>query len=247
MRVGVYVDAYNLYYGMRDLCGRGTAGWRWLDIRAFASSFCQWPGSSVTRVVYCTAVVDQNDSPSAFADQDVYLKALRAHGSIDVLQLGRYVAWPKTAPLANKSANGRAELVVPTGSETWSPPSLPLFVKSPPASDPMILARVRMREEKGSDVNVATHLLADTFRRKIDAAIVVSNDSDLALPLSIARGLVPVGTLNPGARQLAGALRGNRGEGPGRHWWRGRLGLLDFANCQMPEVVGNRWRKPSDW
>ena len=24
MRVGVYVDGYNLYYGMRGLCGRGT-------------------------------------------------------------------------------------------------------------------------------------------------------------------------------------------------------------------------------
>ncbi|HEY7200404.1 MAG TPA: NYN domain-containing protein, partial [Candidatus Dormibacteraeota bacterium] len=31
MRVGVYVDGFNLYYGARGLCGRGTAGWRWLD------------------------------------------------------------------------------------------------------------------------------------------------------------------------------------------------------------------------
>jgi hypothetical protein len=38
MRVGVYVDGYNLYYGGRALSGRGTAGWRWLDIRALAQA-----------------------------------------------------------------------------------------------------------------------------------------------------------------------------------------------------------------
>lgn len=37
MRVGVYIDGFNLYYGGRGLCGRGTAGWRWLDLRALAA------------------------------------------------------------------------------------------------------------------------------------------------------------------------------------------------------------------
>ena len=36
MKIGVYVDGYNLYYGARGHCGRSTAGWRWLDIRALA-------------------------------------------------------------------------------------------------------------------------------------------------------------------------------------------------------------------
>ncbi|PWV71430.1 hypothetical protein SAMN05421630_115133 [Prauserella marina] len=34
MRVGVYVDAFNVYYGARAQCGRGTPGWRWLDLAA---------------------------------------------------------------------------------------------------------------------------------------------------------------------------------------------------------------------
>ncbi len=92
MKIGVYVDAYNLYYGMRAHCGRGTAGWRWLDIRGLANSLCGWQGASVHRIVYCTARVDPADSPSAYTDQDIYLKALRTHGTIDVLELGRYVA-----------------------------------------------------------------------------------------------------------------------------------------------------------
>ena len=52
-------------------------------------------------------------------------------------------------------------------------------------------------------MNVATHLLADVFRGEVEAAIVVSNDSDLALPLTIARTLDPVGTVNPGTNPLA--------------------------------------------
>ena len=36
MKVGVYVDGYNLYYGGRGICGRGVPGWRWLDLRSLA-------------------------------------------------------------------------------------------------------------------------------------------------------------------------------------------------------------------
>ncbi|SNY87378.1 hypothetical protein SAMN04244553_4322 [Nocardia amikacinitolerans] len=245
MRIGVYVDAYNPYYGMRGICGRGTAGWRWLDVRALAESLCGWQGSAITRVVYCTARVDAGDNPSAYADQDVYLKALRAHRSIDTLELGRYVAWPKVAPLATASKTGRAEVFVPTGAESWSP-GLPIRRKTNGSGDDVLLATVRMREEKGSDVNVATHLLADVYRRDIDGALVISNGSDLALPLRIARGQVPVGTVNPGSKPLAGALRGLKSEGPGGHWW-ANLSARHFYRHQLPDPVAGRWRKPPGW
>lgn len=54
-------------------------------------------------------------------------------------------------------------------------------------------------EEKGSDVNLASLLLADGFRGKYEAAVVLSNDSDLMLPIHIVtRELgLPVGLLNP--------------------------------------------------
>src|SRR5262249_36822430 len=42
-------------------------------------------------------------------------------------------------------------------------------------------------EEKGSDVNLASHLLMDAFRGRFDVAVVVSNDSDLAEPISLVR------------------------------------------------------------
>lgn len=40
-------------------------------------------------------------------------------------------------------------------------------------------------EEKGSDVNLATYLLADAFRADADTFVVVSNDSDLMEPIRL--------------------------------------------------------------
>ncbi len=48
-------------------------------------------------------------------------------------------------------------------------------------------ATVIKTEEKGSDVNLATHMLVDCFKDLFDVAILISNDSDLALPLKTVR------------------------------------------------------------
>jgi NYN domain len=60
-------------------------------------------------------------------------------------------------------------------------------------------ARVIKTEEKGSDVNIAAHLLNDAYKHMLDAAVIVTNDSDLVEPIRIARDelRLPVGILNP--------------------------------------------------
>jgi hypothetical protein len=100
-------------------------------------------------------------------------------------------------------------------------------------------------EEKGSDVNVASHLLIDVLTGQIDAAIVFSNDSDLRFPLAQARMRVPVATVNPSASPTATDLKGDPSAGAGRHWWR-RLRPLDFLNHQLPDPVGPH-AKPTGW
>jgi hypothetical protein len=57
-------------------------------------------------------------------------------------------------------------------------------------------------EEKGSDVNLATYLLLDAFRKDSDAAVVISNDSDLCEPIRIVQNefKMPVGLLIPHSR-----------------------------------------------
>lgn len=70
---------------------------------------------------------------------------------------------------------------------------------APPPGGPRTVEVVKT-EEKGSDVNLATYLLADAFRQDCQAAVVITNDSDLAEPIRVVRhelGL-PVGIVNPG-------------------------------------------------
>ncbi len=96
-------------------------------------------------------------------------------------------------------------------------------------------------EEKGSDVNVASSLLSG----RVDAAMVLSNDSDLHFPLAQAREHVPVATVNPSAEPTAVDLRGHRDTGAGHRWWR-RLRPEEFFVHQLPDRVGELTR-PAGW
>lgn len=59
--------------------------------------------------------------------------------------------------------------------------------------------RVLKSEEKGSDVNLASHLLIDAYRSDFDVAAIISNDSDLVFPIEhIKRHLGKIiGIINP--------------------------------------------------
>ena len=243
MRIGVYVDGFNLYYGGRGLCGRGTPGWRWLDLRALATSLVarrtNWPGARVTRLVYCTARIDGLSNPSGQADQDVYLKALAAAGSVDHIEYGTYVARVKTAPLAVKGPQGRPELVSPE----W--PVMVQDGRGSPVDAAVFMVSFASREEKGTDVNLAAHLLLDVLGGAVDGVLVISNDSDLRFPVEQARLHVPVGIINPSRNYLAGDLRGRPTDGVGGHWW-ARLVAADLTGHQLPDPVGS-YRRPAGW
>jgi uncharacterized LabA/DUF88 family protein len=68
-----------------------------------------------------------------------------------------------------------------------------------PVPDMPKRVRVIKTEEKGSDVNIASHLVNDGHKKRYEAAILISNDSDLVEPIKIVRGelKIPVGVLNP--------------------------------------------------
>ena len=59
--------------------------------------------------------------------------------------------------------------------------------------------KVIKTEEKGSDVNLALHLLSDGYKNAYDVAVIVSNDSDLLLPIQFAKKELgkKIGILNP--------------------------------------------------
>ena len=70
-------------------------------------------------------------------------------------------------------------------------------------------ARVERTEEKGSDVNLAVHLLNDGWLDAYDCAVVVSNDSDLAEGMRLAKAHCGkrIGLVTPGKRRTSQVLK----------------------------------------
>jgi uncharacterized LabA/DUF88 family protein len=60
-------------------------------------------------------------------------------------------------------------------------------IKAKNANPPPEFVKVFKTEEKGSDVNLALHLLNDAWLDEYDCAVVVSNDSDLAESLRLVK------------------------------------------------------------
>ena len=78
----------------------------------------------------------------------------------------------------------RPEVTVHLGQFLESRPRMRLVTPLPDGTDKV---RVVKTEEKGSDVNIACYLLTDAFDDDCEAAVVVSNDSDLVEPIRIVR------------------------------------------------------------
>jgi len=98
-------------------------------------------------------------------------------------------------------------------------------------------------EEKGSDVNLATHLLNDAWHNRYDCAVVVSNDSDLAEALRLVRSERSkiIGLVTPSRYRTTATL--SRHSNFIRHL---RPALL--ARTQLPDPVpGTNLRKPDGW
>jgi hypothetical protein len=245
MRVAVYVDGFNLYKRGHALAG-DAVGWKWLDIRALAATLADdaWPSRphQIVRVVYCTTIVKPTPAnPDAPRRQETFINALRASGSVDWVEYGLFVDKVKTRPLARPNKRGRPILVHP------AQPVLVKTVADTKVTDALFFVSVADREEKGSDVNVATHLLLDVLAdpRDIDAAIVISNDSDLKVPVAEARKRIPVGVVNPGRGFTAGALIHDPAACVPDQWER-QLTFADFTAHQLPDPVGV-YSKPPNW
>lgn len=106
-------------------------------------------------------------------------------------------------------------------------------------------AKVIRTEEKGSDVNIATHLVHDAYRAGFDTAILVTNDSDLQEPVRIVHeelGL-EVGILNP-HRQTASRVLARRASFI-KQIRSGALGSSQFP--QMLRDKKGEFRKPRVW
>lgn len=100
-------------------------------------------------------------------------------------------------------------------------------------------------EEKGSDVNLATHLLWDAFRGDYDAAAIISNDSDLHEPIRLVKEELGkrIIVINPHSRHPSIELRNIADE-----FKTIREGVLKA--CQFPLQMSDgrgTFEKPATW
>lgn len=114
--------------------------------------------------------------------------------------------------------------------------------------------RVYKTEEKGSDVNLAAHLLMDAFLKRYDCAIVVSGDSDLVTPIRMVRDQLklPVGVLNP--QRLSGPNRAPERKKAGLHhastFYRNGVSWNQLLSSQFPDALTDAqglFHRPAAW
>ena len=104
-------------------------------------------------------------------------------------------------------------------------------------------AQVIKTEEKGSDVNLAVHLLNDGWLDAYDCAVVVSNDSDIVESMRLVKdqhgkriGLITPGTRSPSRQLLAHADFARR------------IRSNALRRSQLPDPIpGTTIRKPRRW
>ncbi len=109
-------------------------------------------------------------------------------------------------------------------------------------SDVDIYARIP--EEKGTDVNLAIHLVHDACKKEFDTAIVVSNDSDLAEAVRIVTKEIKlkVGVLNPFSTFSRTLVRHATFRNPVRE--------TALLKCQFPATLTDKigtFYKPPNW
>ncbi len=160
MKINVYVDGFNLYYGAIK-----RTPYRWLDLLEMCRLL--FPNDQINKIKYFTARVSARPTdPDQPIRQSTYWRALQTIPNLSIIE-GSFLVKPVMMPVANSS--------------------------------PQRYERVLKTEEKGSDVNLAVHLLNDGYKKDYELAVMVTNDSDLLEPMRIVKQELnlPVGLVNP--------------------------------------------------
>ena len=160
MKINVYIDGFNLYYGAIK-----RTPYKWLDVLKMSQLL--FPNDTINKIKYFSARVSARPTdPDQPIRQSTYWRALQTIPNLSIIE-GSFLVKPVMMPVANSS--------------------------------PQRYERVLKTEEKGSDVNLAVHLLNDGYKKDYELAVMVTNDSDLLEPMRIVKQELnlPVGLVNP--------------------------------------------------
>ena len=145
--------------------------YRWLNIEALSRALLTNRQELIAVKYFTAKVKDTPAKPGQRVRQEKYLRALGTLPKVEIFY-GHFQARTAIRLLENPPKNRR--------------------------KGDIGLRSVWIQEEKGSDVNLATHLIADHLRARYELALVISNDGDLKMPVELVREKDnPVGVINP--------------------------------------------------
>lgn len=171
------------------------------------------PLNEITRIKFFTARVrGRPQDPASPERQNVYLRALEAHCPTVEIIYGYFLMHHIHMPLSH------------------------------PPKDRRKSASVIQTTEKRSDVNLAVSLVDDAWRDRYDTAVVVSNDSDLAMGLERARALgKTIGLVTPTQRRASKQLAEHAD-------FRRALRAHHLTRAQLPKIIpGTKLTRPDTW
>lgn len=205
MRIFVYIDGFNLYYGSLKHSAN-----KWLDVLKLSTLL--FPKDEIVKIKYFTAPIKVRvndadiDKPNR---QQIYLRALRTIPQIEIIK-GSFL----THAVMMKNADSQG------------------------------FTKVVKTEEKGTDVNIAAHLVHDGHNATYDMAVVVSNDSDLVEPIRLVTDElhIPVIVLSPFEKNSVALKKTASGV---RHLRQGVLRASQFPD-NLSDRIGH-FRKPLSW
>jgi uncharacterized LabA/DUF88 family protein len=191
--------------------------YKWLNFKKLFESLLA-PSHQILSIKYFTAIVTGKIDPDQPIRQKTYIRALKKYIPEISVYYGELLSHNVFKPLA-----------YPINQNTFG--------------KKIKFVNVVKTEEKGSDVNLAVHLLNDAWLDHYDCAVIVSNDSDLAESLALVKaqhkkkiGLITPGKTHP-SRELLKFSDFTK---------RVRKGVL--AASQLPDPIpGTTIHKPAVW
>jgi uncharacterized LabA/DUF88 family protein len=217
MKTFVYIDGFNLYY--RALKNNGL-GMKWLNLDKFVKKLL--PNNDIVLINYYTARVSSRSNPNSPKNQQVFFNALGTLSNVKI-HLGQFLV-----------------------HSIWA------YINQPPEFRPPVqniksrLVKILKTEEKGSDVNMASHLVRDAFLGSFECAAILTNDTDLVEPIRIVTNEVklPIILLSPDlknnpAQKLIDVATSVR-----------RIRKSHITLSQFPDIITNGNKiitKPSTW
>jgi len=167
-RIIVYIDGFNLYYGIKDSF---SGKYKWLDLLRLSELFVT-QSQQVEKVKYFTANIASDNQK--MARQKTYLNALKNHcgHKLEIIK-GRYL---------------KKEIHCYTHQYACQQTN---FSPCKNFHHHVCNGILSIPEEKKTDVNIATSMLVDCFQDRFDTAFLISADSDLVPPIQAIHQLYP--------------------------------------------------------